>query len=103
MTDTGDDGIRGDQPVTIHPYDPAWPARFDSEAAQLRAALAPWITGGVHHIGSTSVPGLAAKPVIDIMVGIPDLDSTRPCIDVLAGLDYLYAPYRTDVMHWFCK
>ncbi|GIF74032.1 GrpB family protein [Asanoa siamensis] len=40
---------------------------------------------------------------IDIMVGVRDLDTTRPCIEMLAGLDYRYAPYRSDVMHWFCK
>jgi GrpB-like predicted nucleotidyltransferase (UPF0157 family) len=69
----------------------------------LARTIGPWITGGVHHIGSTAVPGLAAKPVIDIMVGVLDLDSSRPCIDLLAKLDYCYAPYRDDVMHWFCK
>jgi GrpB-like predicted nucleotidyltransferase (UPF0157 family) len=94
---------RGDQTVALHPYDPAWPVTFDNEASLLIEALAPWITGGVHHVGSTAIPGLAAKPVIDIMVGVCDLDSTRPCIDLLAALDYCYAPYRVDVMHWFCK
>jgi GrpB-like predicted nucleotidyltransferase (UPF0157 family) len=92
-----------DESVILHPYDPAWPARFAREADLLTRAIAPWITGGVHHVGSTAVPGMSAKPVIDIMVGVADLDSSRPCIDVLAGLDYCYAPYRADVMHWFCK
>jgi GrpB-like predicted nucleotidyltransferase (UPF0157 family) len=94
---------QGDQPVSLHPYDPAWPARFEHEASLLGAVIGPWITGGVHHVGSTAVPGLAAKPVIDIMAGVDDLESSRPCIELLALLDYLYAPYRADVMHWFCK
>jgi GrpB-like predicted nucleotidyltransferase (UPF0157 family) len=92
-----------DEAVSIHAYDPAWAAGFEREAGILGDVLRPWITGGVHHVGSTAVPGLAAKPVIDIMVGVADLDSSRPAIDLLAGLDYCYAPYRTDVMHWFCK
>jgi len=92
-----------DQPIELHPYDPAWPAAFEREAGLLTRTLAPWIIDGVHHVGSTAIPGLAAKPAIDIMVGVRDLDSTRPCIDLLAALDYCYAPYRADVMHWFCK
>jgi GrpB-like predicted nucleotidyltransferase (UPF0157 family) len=89
--------------VSVRDYDPGWPARFRSEAALLAEAIGPWITGGVHHVGSTAIPGLVAKPVIDIMVGVADLESSRLCIDVLAELDYCYAPYREDVMHWFCK
>lgn len=100
--DQGDDR-RGDQTIALHPYDAAWPANFASEASLLTQVLTPWITGGVHHVGSTAVPGLAAKPVIDIMIGVRDLDSTQPCIGLLVPLDYCYAPYRTDVMHWFCK
>jgi len=89
--------------VRLRVYDPDWPARFQLEAAILTEFLGPWITGGVHHVGSTAVPALAAKPVIDIMVGVLDLGSSRPCIDLLAELNYRYAPYREDEMHWFCK
>jgi GrpB-like predicted nucleotidyltransferase (UPF0157 family) len=55
------------------------------------------------HRGQTAVPGLAAKPIIDILVGVESLPSSRGCIDPLARLDYLYVPYRSDEMHWFCK
>jgi GrpB-like predicted nucleotidyltransferase (UPF0157 family) len=103
MTKDQDGDGRDDQAIALHPYDPAWPAGFDTEATLLAQAMAPWITGGVHHVGSTAIPGLTAKPVIDIMIGVPDLESTRPCIDLLSALDYCYAPYRADVMHWFCK
>ena len=99
----GGSAQQADEPVTLHAYDPAWPAGFRREADVLTAALGPWVTGGVHHVGSTAVPGLAAKPIIDIMVGVADLESSRPCIDVVAGLGYCYAPHRADVMHWFCK
>jgi len=92
-----------DEAVRIEPYNPEWPARFAAERDAIEAAIGPWITGGIHHVGSTSVPGLPAKPIIDIQVGVADLETSRPCIDVLADLEYQYAPYRTDEMHWFCK
>jgi GrpB-like predicted nucleotidyltransferase (UPF0157 family) len=82
---------------------PCWPELFAHEAAAIEGAIGSWITGGIHHVGSTAVPGLTAKPVIDIAVGVTDLTSSKPCIQVLAGLGYRYFPYRTGVMHWFCK
>lgn len=69
----------------------------------LEPAIGSWVTGGIHHVGSTAVPGLEAKPVIDILAGVEDLGSTRACRDPLAMLGYLYAPYREAEMHWFCK
>jgi GrpB-like predicted nucleotidyltransferase (UPF0157 family) len=92
-----------DEPVKIAPYDPIWPARFEEERAALVAAIGDWVVGGVHHVGSTSVPGLASKPIIDILVGVGDLEGSRSCFDRLGALGYLYAPYRTTEMHWFCK
>lgn len=58
-------------PVTVADYDPAWPARFASLAARIRVALAEAALE-LHHAGSTSVPGLAAKPVIDIVLVVAD-------------------------------
>jgi GrpB-like predicted nucleotidyltransferase (UPF0157 family) len=55
--------------VAVVDYDPAWPALFEGEAAKIRAALGP-LALSVEHVGSTSVPGLAAKPVIDINVTV---------------------------------
>lgn len=49
------------------------------------------------------MPGLDAKPIIDILIGVEDLAISTGCFERLAELDYLYAPYRTDEMHWFCK
>ena len=92
-----------DEPVRIAAYDPRWPERFEQERAALEGAIGEWIVGGIHHVGSTAVPGLDAKPVIDILVGVESLEASRGCFDPLAQLDYLYAPYRTEEMHWFCK
>jgi GrpB-like predicted nucleotidyltransferase (UPF0157 family) len=95
--------FRADEPVRIEPYDPSWPERFEDERAALEKTLTSVITGGIHHVGSTAVPGLAAKPIIDILVGVSDLESSRAFIEPLAELGYLYAPYRRDEMIWFCK
>lgn len=61
-----------DAPVEIVGYDPSWPAAFEAE----RGRLAPLLQGvDIHHVGSTAVHGLAAKPVIDMMALVPDLDA----------------------------
>ena len=92
-----------DEAVRIVASDPRWPVRFEQERTVLEAAIGTWIVDGVHHVGSTSVPGLDAKPIIDILVGVEDLESSRACFPALAGLQYSYAPYRAEQMHWFCK
>jgi len=84
-------------PIEIVPYDSDWVVRFEEEAAVLRRELAPWLAGPVEHIGSTAVPGLAAKPVIDIMAGVETLAASLPAIAVATGLGYCYWPYQADV------
>lgn len=94
---------RTDERITVVAHDPRWPAKFERERALLAEAVGPWVVGGIHHVGSTAVPGLVAKPTIDILVGVEDLESARGCFEPLAELGYLYAPYRPREMHWFCK
>lgn len=96
-------GSTANEPVRIAPYDPGWPDRFQEERELLTAAIAAWVEGGIHHVGSTSVPGLAAKPVIDILVGVRSLAEAQGTFELLAQLGYMYAPYRPEEMHWFCK
>ena len=60
--------------VEVVAYQPVWRAQFEEEAAVLRALLGPQIVS-VHHIGSTSVPGLAAKPIIDVLVQVRDIEA----------------------------
>ena len=69
-----------DAPIEIVSYDPVWPTRFQEEAALLLRQLAPWLVGPIERIGSTAVPGLAAKPVIDIMAGVQALETSRASI-----------------------
>jgi GrpB-like predicted nucleotidyltransferase (UPF0157 family) len=91
------------EPVLLTPYDPAWPGAFERERVALEAAIGPWVVGGIHHVGSTAVPGLEAKPIVDVLAGVEDLESSRACFEPLARLEYMYAPYRSEEMHWFCK
>lgn len=92
-----------DAPVEIVAYDPSWPSQFLGESETLCRGLATWLVAPIEHIGSTAVPGLAAKPVIDIMAGVRTLDESRPAIAAATELGYCYVPYQADIEHWFCK
>jgi GrpB-like predicted nucleotidyltransferase (UPF0157 family) len=73
--------------IVIADYDPAWPERFD----RLHQRIWPVIDDlamRVEHIGSTSVPGLAAKPIIDIDIVVASTDDVRPVIDRMASIGY---------------
>lgn len=59
------------RPVVVVPYDDAWPAQFEQVAARVRGALGDQVVD-LQHVGSTSVPGLAAKPVIDVNLIVAD-------------------------------
>lgn len=90
-------------PIEIAEYDPKWVEAFQLERHVLCNALASWLVGMPEHIGSTAVPGLAAKPVIDIMAPVRSLEDSRAAIDAAASAGYVHFPYRPEVMHWFCK
>lgn len=90
-------------PIELSDYDSSWPTQFSAERQLLLAAIGPWLVGPIEHIGSTAVPGLRAKPVIDIMAGVASLPAARDAIPVLAALQYQYWPYKVELMHWFCK
>ena len=77
--------------LTIEPYDDAWPAMFDAEAARLRSTLGD-LALCIEHVGSTSVPGLPAKPVIDIQVSVASLEPSASYIEKLALLGYRHEP-----------
>ena len=89
--------------VRLAPYDPAWARQYAREAARIRKALGRRIVD-IQHVGSTSVPGLLAKPVIHVAVAIRDLADVGRCIEPLEGLGYLYLgdqENRGD--HFFAK
>jgi GrpB-like predicted nucleotidyltransferase (UPF0157 family) len=66
--------------IKVVAADPLWPSRFQSEASRLVAVLPSNLIGQLHHIGSTAVPGLAAKPIIDIMILTPSLSAARAAL-----------------------
>jgi GrpB-like predicted nucleotidyltransferase (UPF0157 family) len=92
-----------DAPVQIEPYNVAWPAAFLAERELLAPVLGRWLAGPIEHVGSTAVPGLAAKPIIDIMAPVEDLESSRAALAELTKIGYCYAPYKAAQMHWLCK
>jgi GrpB-like predicted nucleotidyltransferase (UPF0157 family) len=82
---------RLNRPIVVVDYDPEWPILFEQEKERLIAAVESHILV-VEHIGSTSVPGLAAKPVIDIGVGIQRLAGAELMMPSIEGLGYVYEP-----------
>jgi GrpB-like predicted nucleotidyltransferase (UPF0157 family) len=74
--------------IVLAAYDPAWPATFDLQAARIRTALGPVATA-VEHVGSTSVPGLAAKPIIDINLLAVDSADEPAYVPALEALGYV--------------
>jgi GrpB-like predicted nucleotidyltransferase (UPF0157 family) len=77
------------EPVFVVPYDPRWPSLFALERSRVEAVVGPWLEV-VEHVGSTAVPGLDAKPVIDLMVGVRDIQGARRCIRPLEEIGYSY-------------
>jgi GrpB-like predicted nucleotidyltransferase (UPF0157 family) len=78
-----------EEPVELADYDPAWPARFDKERRRIAEALGD-LALAVEHVGSTAVPGLAGKPVIDVLVGLRDYPLDEAGIAAVEALGYLY-------------
>ena len=82
-------------PIVMVEYDPQWPARFEEEARLLTSRFGPDVISRVEHFGSTAVPGLAAKPVIDILVEIPSFEiAEREIRPVLESEKYVYIWWR---------
>lgn len=90
--------VLGD-PIEIVDYDPAWPEAFAREKAHLLGCLPGGLIGRVEHFGSTAVPGLAAKPIVDLLVEVADLGAARERIAPVLeaeGYDYFWRPTRGD-------
>jgi GrpB-like predicted nucleotidyltransferase (UPF0157 family) len=92
----GDDYLRavtvGDLPsqyqdIVLADYDPEWPRWFEQAAERIRAALGETALE-LHHVGSTSVPGLAAKPLIDINLVVPDTTDESSYVPQLEAIGY---------------
>src|ERR687884_587331 len=79
-------------PIQVVPYDPAWPAMFARQAAELRNALGA-VALRIDHIGSTAIPLLAAKPIIDVQISVADFE---PLDSYRAPLEHLGYVFRAD-------
>jgi GrpB-like predicted nucleotidyltransferase (UPF0157 family) len=96
--------------VAVVDYDPAWPERFREEAEHLRSCLPRALVGRIEHFGSTAVPGLAAKPIVDMLVEVASLDAAKaevvPILEA-QGYDYFWRPTAGDDVPpfyaWFIK
>ncbi len=79
------------RPVKIADYDPNWPKLFEKEKKLILGAVGN-IVVGIEHIGSTAVPNLRAKPIIDILVAVNHLSDANNCIEPLQMIGYEYHP-----------
>ena len=87
--------------VEIVPYDPEWPAQFEAEKRRIEGVLGD-LAIEVHHMGSTAIPGLAAKPIIDIMIVVRKLDAAQ-CIAPLKELGYTFVDHPENVDRRFFR
>jgi len=90
--------------VAIVPYDPQWPVLFREEENRLRSCLPSELIGRIEHFGSTAVPGLSAKPIVDMLVEVTSLGEVKQrVVPILEskGYDYFWRPtWGDDVPPW---
>lgn len=92
--------------VDIAPYDPRWPEMFEKERRHLLTCLPAGIIRRIEHFGSTAVPGLPAKPIIDMLIEVSSLDETKAHIAPVLeaqGYDYFWrASFGDDIPPFYC-
>jgi GrpB-like predicted nucleotidyltransferase (UPF0157 family) len=87
--------------VHLSAYDPRWPGRAAGYADELRPVLAPWLLGLIEHVGSTAIPGIVAKPVIDLMAQVTDIDAVAgQAGGTLGSMNWRYVPPQFDGRPW---
>src|SRR5262249_17321613 len=96
--------------VALAPYDPRWPELFREEKDHLLSCLPNGLLGRIEHFGSTAVPGLTAKPIVDLLVEVTDLQAAKVQITPILeaqGYDYFWRPTHGDdgppFYAWFIK
>lgn len=86
--------------VAVVEADPDWAPRAAAERRRLLDLLGPWLADDVHHVGSTAVPGLPAKPILDLIAGVRSLDDAPEIARVLAPHDWHFVPPELDGRSW---
>jgi GrpB-like predicted nucleotidyltransferase (UPF0157 family) len=85
----------------VRPHDPRLAELASAERARLGGLLAPWLIDGIEHVGSTAVPGLAAKPIIDLMASVTDPDAVVSEAGAQLTADgWCYVPPELDQRPW---
>jgi GrpB-like predicted nucleotidyltransferase (UPF0157 family) len=84
-------------PVIIVEYDPRWPGTYEEERDRILEVAGEWIVA-MEHVGSTAVPGLGGKPIIDIMPAVQRLADAERCIEPLASIGYEYVPEYNEII-----
>ena len=82
--------------ILIEDYDPSWPALFEAQRPIVTRLLERTLTSEVEHVGSTSVPGLPAKPIIDMLAVVNDYDEAGPRLEKLSMAGWVIAPEAGD-------
>ena len=86
--------------VEVRPAEPQWQRHGDRLRAEIDLLLAPWLTAGVEHVGSTAVPGLAAKPILDLQAAVHDLSCAPAAAAALAERGWHLVPPELDARPW---
>jgi GrpB-like predicted nucleotidyltransferase (UPF0157 family) len=87
--------------AVVHEHDPQWAELARRERERLSDLLRPWLVDGVEHVGSTAVRGLAAKPIVDLMASVADLDrAVAEAGEPLAAANWHLVPPELDGRAW---
>lgn len=84
-------------PLIVVDYDPQWPILYEEEKDRILGLIGRLVVA-IEHIGSTAVPGLGAKPIIDIMVAVHRLADAEECVEPLRSIGYEYVPEYNDII-----
>lgn len=85
--------------VKLVPYDPEWPRLFNEEKTKIQGVLGADVLG-IEHIGSTAIPGMDAKPILDLMMAVPQIDRYDIYVETLEKLGYQFRrDYRKEQEH----
>lgn len=91
--------ISSKQPVVVAPYDPAWPAIYERERDAIAAVAGDAIVA-IEHVGSTAVPGLDAKPIVDVAGGVRSMDDAWALVEPLRSIGYYLVPGSGRIADW---
>jgi len=87
--------------IQLFPFNPEWSESFTGEKRHLDHAVGDQVVD-IQHIGSTSLPGMPAKPILDIGIAVVDFEAAKDCVDPIVGLGYEYkGEYGIPRMHFF--